>query len=75
MITSADSFYTYDLGKYFIIVSHSSDVLEKLKENQIKFHKVPKNFAYNSGSNSNFLNIEEIRQLIKENLDPEFKPI
>ena len=75
MITSADSFYTYDLGKYFIIVSPSSNVLEKLKGNQITYHKVPDNFAYNSGSNSNFLNIEEIRQLIKKNLDPEFKPI
>ena len=74
MITSADSFYTYDLGNYFIIVSHSSNVLEKLKKNQIIHHKVPENFAYNSGSNSNFLNIEEIRQLIKKNLDPQFKP-
>ena len=74
MITAADSFNTYDLDKYFIIVSHSSNVLEKLKKNQIRYHNVPDNFAYNSGSNPYFLNIEEIRQLIKQNLDPKFKP-
>ncbi len=74
MITSADSFNTYDLGKYFIILSSSSNVLEKLKTNQISYHKVPDNFSYNSGSNSHFLTVEEIRKLIKKNLDPEFKP-
>ena len=74
MITAADSFNTYDLDKYFIIVSHSSNVLEKLKKSQILYHKVPDNFAYNSGTNPYFLSIEDIRQLIKKNLDPEFKP-
>ena len=33
------------------------------------------NTSYNSGTNSNFLSVNQIRSLIKENLDSKFKPI
>jgi hypothetical protein len=35
--------------------------------------KVPQGFKYNSGDNDQWVGIEDIRTLIKEHLDPDFK--
>ena len=66
---------TYDLKKYYMILSNGSNVIEMLKEKKINFEKVPDYFAYNSGTNSHFLSINELRNLIKQNIEPNFKPI
>jgi UDP-N-acetylglucosamine 4,6-dehydratase/5-epimerase len=70
LITQTDSLYTYDIGKYYVI-------LNKIKDNYYykKFNKVKKDFSYNSGDNKPFLKVKEIRDLIKKNVDKEFKPI
>ena len=47
--------------------------LQNILTNDI--NKVDNNFSYSSGMNNNFLSVDELRQLIKENIDPEFKPI
>ena len=47
---------------------------KKYEEQNIPFKIVEKGFSYNSGSNERFLNIEEIRKLIRENIDPQFEP-
>ena len=39
------------------------------------FQKVSNDFSYNSGTNHDFLSIQEIRDLIKINIDEKFKPI
>ena len=75
MITTADSFNTYDLKKYFMILSNDSEVLEILKKREIKFEKVSDYFSYNSGTNSHFLTINDLRKLIKKNIDSNFEPI
>ena len=75
MITAADSFNTYDLKKYYMILSNGSNVIEMLEEREIPFRKVPDYFAYNSGTNSHFLSINDLRNLIKQNIEPNFKPI
>ncbi len=72
MITSSDSFFTYDLGKYFVIIPqtpkwHVSDFI-----NHFKAKKVMEGFTYNSGSNSEWVSVEELRLLIKENVDQSF---
>lgn len=74
MITSSDSYTSYDAGKFFIILpSNNLKMIRKL--NKIyKLKKVKENFSYNSGSNQKFLKISEIRKLIKENIDSKFKP-
>ena len=65
MITHADSFYTVDLGKYYAILPPVP------LWNKIDFLKhfnavpVPEEFSYNSGSNKDFLTVNEIRALIK----------
>lgn len=72
MITSSDSFYTYDLGKYYTILpsQHRWD-LDEYKE-YFGAVKVPAGFRYNSGENSDWVNVDELRDLIKNHVDPEF---
>lgn len=74
MITSSDSFNTVDLGQYYAILptTGKSGVKEYYHDNGCKM--VEPGFAYNSGSNPDFLSIEELRKLIRENVDPSFNP-
>ena len=75
MITSSDSPNTLDLNSYYAILSPSNQhyMTEYLKSPKAK--QVPIGFSYDSASNPDFLNVEQIRTLIKEKLDPEFEPI
>lgn len=72
MITSSDSFYTYDLGKYFTILPavpnwQLNDFIEKFKA-----VIVPNGFSYNSGENSEWETVESLRSLIKKHLYKDF---
>lgn len=76
MITQSDSPYTIDIGNYYVIFpSKKSEIMNPYLQKYKSFNKVPINFTYNSGTNSNFLSVEEIRQLIKLNLKSDFEPI
>ena len=72
MITSSDSFSSYDLGKYFAILPQvpSFNLNDYIKHFNAK--PVTKGFQYNSGENKEWIGVEEIRQLIKEHVDPLF---
>ena len=74
MITSSDSQTTYDVGKYFIILPQNYKSIEAFKKKYKDCNLVEENFSYNSGRNNIFLNIQEIRDLIKKNIDSNFKP-
>lgn len=67
MITSSDSYTTYDLGKYYTILPLKT--LWSLEEfiKKFKAEKVIENFVYNSGQNEEFLTVSQIRDLIKNN--------
>ena len=69
MIAQADGFSTYDLGKYYIIFPNNKELINKYKSNNIEMNKVETNFSYNSGKNKEFLSIEDIKYLIRENLN------
>ncbi len=73
MITPSDSFYTYDLGKYYTILP--STPKWKIEDFMAAFNavKVPEGFAYNSGDNTEWETIEGLRKLIVEHVDPTFK--
>lgn len=73
MITPSDSFYTYDLGKYYTILP--STPKWKLEEFLKEFggSKVPEGFAYNSGENTEWETVESLRTLIKEHVDSSFE--
>jgi FlaA1/EpsC-like NDP-sugar epimerase len=72
MITASDSFYTYDLGKYYVIVPamHSWKIEDFI--NKFNAVKVPYGFSYNSGENSEWETVESLRKLIKEHVDSSF---
>jgi len=73
MITSSDSFSTYDLGKYYVILPQNPNW--ELREFVEKFNakKVKEGFNYNSGQNTEWLSVQDIRKLIKKNIDPNFE--
>ena len=66
MIASGDSYTTYDIGKYFMILPDNTKKRCDLYKKKFKtFKKVEENFNYNSKNNKQFLNTEEIKQMIK----------
>lgn len=72
MITSSDSFYTYDLGKYYTILPpmHKWSLEDFVSTFNAK--KAPNGFSYNSGDNEEWETVESLRALIKEHVDPNF---
>lgn len=72
MITSSDSFTTYDLGKYYVILPQlpNFNLQEYIETNKAEL--VEQGFQYNSGENTEWVNAEELRALIKEHLYPDF---
>ncbi len=72
MITPSDSFYTYDLGKYYTILPATHKwSLEEFKQT-FNAKKVPLGFSYNSGENDDWETVDSLRKLIKEHVDPNF---
>ena len=74
MITSSDSFTTLDLGTYYAILPSDGRVQKLYRETGVSNTSVPAGFAYNSGSNPDFLSVEQLRALIREHVDPAFVP-
>jgi UDP-N-acetylglucosamine 4,6-dehydratase (inverting) len=73
MITETDSFNAYDCGKHYVITPVTSKW--KMDDWVKKFDakKVSENFKYNSGDNTDWLTVEQIRNLIKKHVDPTFQ--
>ena len=66
MITDSDSFNTVDLGKYFAILPSAG---AHSVESYCAAHgakPVPPGYAYDSGSNPDFLTVEQLRTLIAQ---------
>ena len=73
MITPSDSFYTYDLGKYYTILPATPNwSVEKFISEQNAV-KVEEGFAYNSGDNTEWETVESLRTLVKEHVDSDFE--
>ncbi len=68
MITASDSFTTYDLGKYFVILPLQPTW--KLEDFQAQFsaRPVPNGFCYTSGDNSDFLTVSQIQEEMHKHL-------
>ena len=73
MITSSDSFFTYDLGKYYVIVPQmpSWKIEDFIKH--FSAIKVAEGFKYSSGENNEWISVNELRNLIKEHVDSSFE--
>ena len=73
MITVNDSYNTIEFDKYYAILPNNSKKMKYLEH----FHgwEVPKGFHYNSGENTRWINEDEIRELIRTFVDPNFYPV
>ena len=73
MITSSDSFTTYDLGKYYVILPQMTNwkLDEYIKTFNAKL--VPQGFHYTSENNTEWETVDSLRKLIVEHIDPDFK--
>jgi UDP-N-acetylglucosamine 4,6-dehydratase (inverting) len=68
LITTNESRYTWDIGKYYVVIPPNiySDCKFNLKI--FKTKKVPDGFSYTSDKNNKFLTVNEIKALIKKHL-------
>lgn len=74
MITESDSYYTYDIGKYYVILPQVP--VWNVEEFKKKFNakKVSEGFRYASNTNGEWMTVENIRDEIKKNINPNFNP-
>lgn len=73
MITTSDSFFTYDLGKYYTILPQRPNWDFKKYIEHFGAQKVAEGFQYNSGQNTEWNSVEELRSLIKLHVFPDFE--
>jgi UDP-N-acetylglucosamine 4,6-dehydratase len=73
MISSSDSFHTYDPGKYYVILPQTRnwDLDEYISHFNARL--VPPGFRYSSDANTEWETIEGLRKLIKEHVAPDFE--
>ncbi|KAB2876795.1 MAG: UDP-N-acetylglucosamine 4,6-dehydratase (inverting) [Ideonella sp.] len=65
MITASDSFNTVDLGRYFAILPAAGNYSIEEYCERMGATRVDPGFAYDSGRNSDFLSVEQLRTLIR----------
>ncbi len=73
MISSSDSFFTYDLGKYYAIIPQSTNWPLSEFVSNFNAKKVSEGFSYNSLDNEEWETVESLRAKIKEFVDPNFE--
>lgn len=64
MITASDSFNTVDLGRYFAVLPTTENYSIEDYCTKTGAHRVEPGFSYDSGSNSDFLSVAQLRELI-----------
>lgn len=75
MITESDSFNTFDCGDYYTILPTVPNFDLEAWRSHFDAKPVPQGFKYNSGENEQWLLCDDIRDLIRNHIDPEFAPI
>ena len=75
MITTSDSFDTYDMGTYYSILANNPLLKNEYQKKGNAIKKFPIGLSYNSETNPNFLSIDDIRELIINHIKPDFHPI
>ncbi len=70
MITSSDSLNTVDLGKYYAILPVGAQYSRDEYCRKMNATPVEPGFCYNSGTNTDFLTVEQLRSLIQAEVDP-----
>jgi UDP-N-acetylglucosamine 4,6-dehydratase (inverting) len=73
MITESDSLNTLDCGKYYVIIPSYPNWDKEAYLRKFNAKYVPPGFRYNSGENSEWIGVDEIRRQIKAHVHPEFE--
>ena len=73
MITESDSHNTIEFDKYYAILPSDSNKQRYL--DHYRGCEVPVGFRYCSGTNKDWLDVDDMRQLIRQYVDPTFEPI
>lgn len=73
MITETDSLNTYDCGKYYVILPTSPHWSEADWIKKFDAKKVEMGFKYNSGTNTEWLDVKQLRHLIRAHVDSSFE--
>jgi UDP-N-acetylglucosamine 4,6-dehydratase len=72
MITSSDSFTTYDLGKYYVILPQVPSWNLQNYINTFNAKLVQEGFSYSSDKNTEWETVDSLRKLIIEHVEPTF---
>jgi UDP-N-acetylglucosamine 4,6-dehydratase (inverting) len=74
MITETDGLNSVELARHFIILPSTRlwDVEEYCRT--FNGRRCDYGFRYSSGTNTEWLNVEQLRELIRQHVDPNFKP-
>ncbi len=73
MITSSDSFTTYDLGKYYVILPQTPLWILNDYITYFNAKLVEPGFNYTSGENTEWETVDSLRKLIVEHVDGNFR--
>jgi len=72
MITETDSLNTVELDKYYVILPSTPTWATEDFLKAFKGKMVPMGFKYNSGTNDEWLSAEQLRDQIRQHVDPNF---
>lgn len=72
MITASDSFNTYDLGKYYVILPTVPNFKIPDFLDHFSAQPITPGFSYNSGENTEWESVERLRALIRLHIDSTF---
>ena len=61
LITASESVNTLDLGKYYVILPTTKEISLEEYKRRMNGKTLIKNFSYNSGTNSHFLSVSELK--------------
>jgi UDP-N-acetylglucosamine 4,6-dehydratase (inverting) len=79
MITVTDSLNTIEIPQYYVIIPNLPfETYEQTMEKYQKHYeakRVERGFSYNSGTNKEWLSVEQLRNLVTEHIDTNFKPL
>jgi UDP-N-acetylglucosamine 4,6-dehydratase len=73
MITETDALNTVELNKYYVILPPTPKYTREEYMKAFKGKPVQLGFKYNSGTNSEWLSVEDLREQIRLHVDADFK--
>jgi UDP-N-acetylglucosamine 4,6-dehydratase (inverting) len=73
MITESDAMNTLDCGKYYVIIPSHPTWNKAQYIEAFKAKPVTQGFRYNSGENTEWISVGELRKQIKQHVDPSFE--